>query len=473
MDKQSAEDKHRTERGFSRKDFLRLGGAGIAGVALVVGCSPIPGGGGGGGNGESEPISTDVGEMGEVTLDVWDWNTGAGAESLDAVTERLNEEFSQDNSNITIERTARPFEDLMQSVRLAASGNNPPNAANIDYGRPNMGALIEGGLLASLDEYAEAYGWNERFPESLLEQTTFANDGAEYGTGSLFGLPYAAGSTEGIYYNKSVLNNLGLELPTTLEEFENSLKAAAEAGEIPIQIGNLEQYPMINILHPIMCAINPVEYLRDFVYARNNVSFDTPETLEAVAMLGEWVENGYFTPGFNGISYDDSLVQFADGNGLYRPGNSISLPDLEADLGDDLGFFLIPPREGNSICAVGSAYGPFCIPINSEDHDAAAAYIDFICSDRAMELMAENDIVPVVPPEEAPDLEKGTARAEAFQLQSKLMENDAFVPYFSWSMPTTFDVVFPALQQFVAGEISVEQFIETTQTEYAKMTDQG
>lgn len=464
---------HVSYRALSRRDFLRLSGAGLVGVAFLGGCSPIPGASNGGTEDDGAPVSTDVAGMGEVTLDVWDWNTGSGAESLDAVTEQLNREFSGEYPNITIERTARPFEDLMQSVRLAASGNSPPNVANIDYGRPNMGALIEGGLLVSLDEYAEAYGWTGRFPESLLEQTRFSPDGSEYGTGSLFGLPYAAGSTEGFYYNKAILERLELELPRTLEEFEASLEAAAEAGEIPIQMGNLEQYPMINVLHPLLCSITSVDYLRDFVYGRNDVSFDTPETVEAVTLLRDWADRGYFTPGFNGISLNDSLAQFAAGEGLYRYGNTINLPDLEADLGEDLGFFLMPPREGNPLSAVGSAYGPFCIPANSENHDAAAAYIDYMCSERAMELMAQNDIVPVVLPEETPEFEEGTARAEAFQVQRYLMQNDAFVPYFSWSMPTTFDVVFPALQQLVAGDISVEQFVETTQSEYAKLHDRS
>lgn len=467
----SRKSTYASHRALSRRGFLRLSGAGIFGAAFLGSCSPIPGASNGGTEDDGAPVSTDVAGMGEVTLDVWDWNTGSGAERLDAVTRQLNREFSEEHSNITIERTARPFEDLMKSVRLAASGNNPPNVANIDYGRPNMGALIEGGLLASLDDYAEAYGWSGRFPASLLEQTRFSPDGSEYGRGSLFGLPYAAGSTEGFFYNRAILNRLGLELPRTLEEFEESLEVAAEAGETPIQMGNLEQYPMINVLHPIWCSITSVDYLRDFVYGRNGVSFDTPETVEAVTMLREWADRGYFTPGFNGISLTDSLAQFAAGEGLYRYGNTISVPDLEADLGEDLGYFLIPPREGSQISAVGSAYGPFCIPENSENHDAAAAYIEHMCSERAMELMGQNDIVPVVLPEEGSDFEEGTARAEAFQIQDELMENDAFVPYFSWSMPTSFDVVFPALQELVAGDISVERFVEITQSEYTESQD--
>ncbi len=99
-------------------------------------------------------------------------------------------------------------------------------------GRSDMGQFVKAGLLQSLDGYAKAYGWTDRFPESVRALASYTEDGKEFGTGNLYGLPQV-GEVVGVWYNKAKLDSLGIEAPTTTTDFEAALAKAEQAGELP------------------------------------------------------------------------------------------------------------------------------------------------------------------------------------------------------------------------------------------------
>src|SRR5699024_4783 len=107
--------------------------------------------------------------------------------------------------------------------------------------------------LQNLDPYAEAHGWTERFSESVLQNTRYTEDGVTFGAGSIFGLPQV-GEVVGVYYSKPKLNDLGLEVPQTWSEFGEQLEQIQDAGETPIMLGNLDQWPAIHVFGPTQGA---------------------------------------------------------------------------------------------------------------------------------------------------------------------------------------------------------------------------
>ena len=143
---------------------------------------------------------------------------------------------------MTVKRVKRDFGELKTLLKLAISGPNPPDVVEVNQGWPDMGRLVKAGLLLPLDNYAQAYGWNHRVSENVRSVSSWSLDGKQFGTGSLFGYT-TMGEIIGVYYNKDVLADLGLAVPTTFDEFEHALGVAKQAGEIPIQFGNNDAFP--------------------------------------------------------------------------------------------------------------------------------------------------------------------------------------------------------------------------------------
>jgi raffinose/stachyose/melibiose transport system substrate-binding protein len=125
------------------------------------------------------------------------------------------------------------------------SDEDAPDVVQANNSRSEMGQYVGAGLLVPLDDYAEAYGWFDRYPQSVRALASYSEDGSVYGEGQLYGLPQM-GEIVGLFYNKTKLDELGVEPPATTDAFVAAVEAAQEAGEVPVQFGNSEGWPGIH-----------------------------------------------------------------------------------------------------------------------------------------------------------------------------------------------------------------------------------
>jgi raffinose/stachyose/melibiose transport system substrate-binding protein len=404
----------------------------------------------------------DVAAAGNVTLTVWDQEVRGGQA---AQIKRLNQAFEEKYPNVTIERVARSFEDLNKTLKLAVSGPKAPDVVQANQGRPVMGTLVKGGLLRPIDPYAEAFGWEDRYSELLLDLNRFSSDGEEFGDGNLYGLSQV-GEIVGVFYNKSKVP----EPPATFEEFEQSLEDAKGEGDIPIQFGNLDKWPGIHEYETVLAQTADKEQVRDFVFAREGASFDTPEFQEAAEKLQAWAEAGYFTPDFNGTGYDPAWQQFAKGEGRYLIAGTWLVADIDEQMGEDAGFMLMPgSEEGADPVALGGEGLPFAITAKSDIPDVAAAYIDFITNSDAATVLAETGNLPAMPVDESA-IPQGLP-AEVFEAWGQLSESDGLIPYLDYATPTFFDEISGAIQQLLAGRQDPAEFTAGVERAYRKFTE--
>jgi raffinose/stachyose/melibiose transport system substrate-binding protein len=437
-------------------------------AALVgVGCGSPGGSADENANEQDEKASStvekpDVAAAGDVTLTVWDQEVRGGQA---AQIKRLNEQFQQKYPNVTIKRVARSFEDLNKTLKLAVSGPNAPDVVEANQGRPIMGTLVKGGLLEPLDPYAEAFGWEDRWSPLLLDLNKFSSDGNEFGSGNLYGVSQM-GEIVGVFYNKTKVS----EPPKTLDDFEASLKEAKADGDIPIQFGNLDAWPGIHEYETVLAQTADKQAVRDFVFAREGASFDTPEFQAAAEKLQQWVDAGYFTPDFNGTGYDPAWQRFAKGKGRYLIAGTWLTADLADQMGDDVGFMLMPGTdEGADPVALGGESLPWAITSQSKNKDVAAAYIDFLTDANAATVLAETNNLPAMPVDEG-SIAEGLPR-EVYTQWTRLNETDGIIPYLDYTTPTFFDDISAAIQELMGGKSDPAQFTAGVQEAFAKFAD--
>ncbi len=276
------------------------GAATVAALLFASACAP----GSDNKDDSDEPtnVKTDVAKMGKLTLTVWDQEVRGGQA---AQMEQLNQAFQARYPNIRLNRVSRSFDDLTTTLRLALSGNEPPDVVEANNGRSSMGAFVKAGQLLPLDAYAEAYGWKERYPESVLRYSRYSADGKLFGEGNLYGLPQV-GEVVGIFYNRAKLTALGIEPPKSWADFETTLATVKAEGEVPLQFGNLDKWPAVHVFGTVQSRVVPADQIATLAFGRKGASWDTPENAEAAEQLVSWVDKGYFAKGFNGQGYDAS-----------------------------------------------------------------------------------------------------------------------------------------------------------------------
>ncbi|WP_186319248.1 ABC transporter substrate-binding protein [Streptomyces sp. SAJ15] len=450
--------------GRRRRERSRALPAALAAGVLVLAAACVPGTDGSAADRPGTGVGTavpDPAKAGKVTLTVWDQEVQGGQNDE---LEQLNREFQRKYPKVTVKRVARGFTDLKATLKLALSGNNPPDVVQANQGYPDMVAFVRAGLLAPLDDYAGIYEWNTRYPTALLNLNRVSADGRRFGTGRLYGISQT-GEYIGLYYNKDVLTKAGLRPPTTWEEFTDGLARLKAAGELPVQFGNLDKYPAIHtfgVLHGRLGA----DRARATVFGRGD-GFDTAATREAAATLAHWVDRGYLPAGANGLGYDDAAKKFAAGSGGYLITGTWQLAELKRAMGDRLGFMPPPPTTvGGASVTTGGQGLAWSIAARSRHREVAAAYLDFLTSPHAADVMTRHGVLPVVPGPAARRAGPGTVDGQLVAGWERLSAADGLVPYLDYATPTFYDTLSESLQGVLAGNLSPRRFAATLQRDY-------
>ncbi|MFJ8895183.1 ABC transporter substrate-binding protein [Leifsonia sp. NPDC102414] len=427
-----------------------------AGLALgLAGCAP----GGSTAADSSRPVSKDVSGK-DVTIKILDFWQNDEGKWMDAVVK----DFEKQHPNITIKRTTQDWGQVMNTLNLRLADANGPDIALVNNGWQSMGTLAKGGRILNLDAYSKLYGWDKEIPDTISRQLEFTPDGKQMGTGSLFATPAARSSLIGLYYNKTMLDQLGLPVPTTLAEFEKDAAAIKAAGKTPIAFGSQDKGSATSILFATQNLYAPADKIGDFVYSSGNVPITDTGIVDAATDVKKWADDGWFTPNYPGIQYADAQNDFLTGKAAFRFEYTGSLAFSEAQK-QTFGYVQLPQVEGDKVVGTGASAANLAISSKSKNPDAAAAFLDFMASKTAAQEAVDHGFLPLLHsdlsiPSGNPEL------ASEITAQQALDKGNGYVPYFDWSTPTMLDTIGGQLQQLFAGQVTPQQLGEAGQKDY-------
>ena len=176
-------------------------------VLLLAACSG--GGGGGGGSASGD---------GDVTLTYWASNQGTSLDNDKEVLTPVLEEFTE-QTGVGVDLEVISWSDLQTRIQTAVTSGQAPDVVNI--GNTGAVSLQATGAFLPLDDTAmEAIGGADKFVETALE--TGGAPGTDPTSVPLYGLAY------GLYYNKAMFEDAGLQPPTTWEEMVSAAQALTD-----------------------------------------------------------------------------------------------------------------------------------------------------------------------------------------------------------------------------------------------------
>lgn len=449
-----------------RRTFL--GTTAVLGTAALAACAP---GSDSESGGKPAPkagdIQTDPAKLGDVTLTVWDQEV-RGSQN-DAI-EALIAEFGKKYPNITVKRVKQSFDDLQKQVGLALSGNDVPDVLQVNNARGDMGAFVKAGQLTDLTGYAEAYGWEKRYPASVLEKTRYSDDAVTFGEGKLWGLPQT-GEIVGIYCSTKKLEKLGVTEPTSWDDLFTLVEKAKGAGEQPIMLGNLDKWPALHVFGPLQAHYVGTEEITKLGMGNAGASWTDQPNLDALGKLAAWAKAGALGKSPNGLDYDAAWADFTKGTGVLLIGGSWLGTDMEKVMGEDLRFIAPPPGADGKLATTGGTGIPFAIPAKAKNRDAAAAYIDFITSENAMELIAKNGGMPVL---STAELAPATGiNKDIFEAFATVSTDGTLLPYLDYATPSFSDTAGAALQELIGGQKDAKATADALEKDYADFTKKG
>lgn len=311
----------------------------------------------------------------DVTVTWWVETTDQG--ELDHLQLTLVEPFEEANPGINLEITGQ--EGLQDVLRTTILGGEAPDILHT-FGPSWNAEYIDAGFMLSLDTYADLYGWQDKILPWAYATGTIDN--------SLFTLPVTFESII-MFYNKTVFEDNGWEIPTTRVELEEVAAAALEADIHPFTYGNLGAvWANGHILSGYLNNYVEQADLRDALTGAKQ--WTDPIFAEAIAMVTDDIANkGWWSGGLeNYYQYEgaDYWAELASGEAammIVGTWGFSSAPEFFGETENEWDWAPVPNmsdivRPSVYPLAIGST---IAINANSEHKDEAALVLDFLLSD--------------------------------------------------------------------------------------------
>ncbi len=298
----------------------------------------------------------------EVTF--WTLNT------RQAAVEPIVEAFNEANEDVKVTASFYDTDGIKDACKVAASSDSLPDMW-FNWGGSLGQFYVDNGKTYDLTAYAEENGWNDTFSPGALNLCTLS--------GQLCGYPTSY-NVLGVYYNKTIFEECGIEVPTTFEEFEAACATLKEAGYVPMAAAGLNGWHVmrwVELLVEHYAGAELHDKMNSFEESWNNEA-----VVQALNKYKEWVDAGYFPDGFLTADPNDTIMSFGSGEcamdiqGQWYDGQLIQ---NELDV-NNYGYFPFPSGDANRMSAF-AEMTQFNKNLTDEELDACIRFTDFYYSD--------------------------------------------------------------------------------------------
>lgn len=286
-------------------------------------------------------------------------------------TDALTEIFNKANPNVKVTVSYYSTDGIKDSCKTAAQSGSMPSMW-FNWGG-NLGQYyVDNGLTYDLTDYAAANGWSDIYASGAMDLVTLG--------GQVSGIPTSY-NVLGVYYRTDIFEQYGLEVPTTMEEFESVCATLKENGVTPMVAAGLYGW------HVMRWVEQFIEYeagadLHNELQALTT-SWDNDAVKKGLERYKKYCDAGYFPDGFVTATPDDTYMVFSTGSGamdLQGQWYDSVLQNNGVTL-ENISWFPFPNETGRM--SAFAEMNQFNKNLSEKELEAAIAYTNFLFSNES------------------------------------------------------------------------------------------
>src|SRR5215212_5113251 len=446
---------------MSRRQFLATGGKVVLGAGLA---GPILAGCGGGGGGS-----------GQMTY--WSNLEGSGPQAY--FKKNIEKPFEKANEGTDLKVTFQPPDEMDRLVRTALQGGEGPDII-MTPGPAYAQEYIDANLFAELDEYSSQYKWEDKLLGWALDLGRFED--------KLYSIPYQL-QTMILYYNKTLLQDKGMQPPKNRDELEAMAGELQGQGITPFAAGigddpaAIEWFPTVFWNH----YSGP-----DALYQAltGEIPFSDPVFVEAIELFNTYVQKGWFGGSqqkFFDNGFDALHADLGDGKAAMNIEGSWFLATINDYFGQAAGndndweWAPLPPlRDGIAPELYELGLGStLSVNRQAQNAEGAAAFIDYLVADkkRAAEWMAAvpsafNAPLPFAQSDFPLSMDDRVARQLAALSQATNAGNFGYTAWTFWP-PKSDLYIQEEMQKVLTGDITAAEFCKGLNEQFTEERKDG
>lgn len=316
----------------------------------------------------------------------------ADPEKQEAATFNIVQAFNEQNKGkYEVEFVASDTESHSKNMKLASTDGSLPDLFWVDASEAPE--YSDAGVLLDLTEFLDANADIKTALNGMEE--AFIDDNGQYG------LPYQC-NVQGIFYNKELFDNAGVEYPTdetTYEEFIEMITKLKASGVTPLAIGSKNSSFAMWEFNETLARYGWEENIDDILAGKgkfNNADLQLAfEKLQGISDAGAFPEN------MATIEYFDAKQLFNDKKAAMFGTGQWDCAEFDTNIGDKIGFWWGPQFTDSDYSQEVAMKVPSApIVVNAEAADDAARkegifeFLKFYYGQEAAEISYKGSIFP-------------------------------------------------------------------------------
>jgi raffinose/stachyose/melibiose transport system substrate-binding protein len=327
-------------------------------------------------------------------------NSGSGAFTLsmhiadplknDAATAGIVKAFEAKYPDVKINVVGQPVDQHEQQMTIAAQSNTLPDMFWVYNSLAQT--MAKNGKLLDLTPILKQSGLRSKFPQSMLSGYN--------GSGIQYGVPYQALVT-GLYYNKKILAQYNLALPTTFDDLLNVAKTLHSHGVTTISQGAKDSSFSVWAFLTMLDRFGWEQKQSGLL--DGSVSYDNSDFQKLYAHIEELAKAGAFPKNVSTQTYQQAVDTFNAGKAAFLDSGAWAAGAIQgSSVGNDVGFWPGPAFAdgvGSQQLVMNAPSAPFVVSSavgkNSKKLAAVTKFIQFYYSDAGQQILVDNAQTPV------------------------------------------------------------------------------
>lgn len=244
----------------------------------------------------------------EKTLSLW--SIATESDNMHSSYLKAIEEWEEKHEGYKIKFETFENQSYKTKIKSAVAANELPDIF-FTFGGGFSQPFAESGKVLPLDDYYENY--KDLLPEAALKNQTY--DGTIYG--STFTTPVSM-----MFYNKNIFEENNIKVPATYDELLTAVTTLKDAGITPIATSVKDTW-VLGMLHDGLTLKSAgATKLQNALLKQEGQSYNDSDMLQSAKAIVELKEKGAFEEGATGLSNDEAVQPFLDGQaGMFFTGS--------------------------------------------------------------------------------------------------------------------------------------------------------
>lgn len=307
-------------------------------------------------------------------LEIFSWWTGGGEEAgLNALIERFSEMYPEVQVvNSAVAGGSGVNARAVLTTRML--GGDPPDTFQVHAGEELNAVWVAADLMEPLNGIYEANGWLEQYPQGLLD--LISDD-----EGNIYSVPVNIHRSNVLWYVPANLEQWGVTVPATWDEFINETCPALQAADVtPLTVG--ENWTQAHLFESVALGELGVEAYNGLW--DGGTDWASPEVVAVWEKFGQILD--CTNEDRNSLSWQDASQRVAEGSAAFNIMGDWAagyfLVDLALEPGEGFAWAPAPGTDG-VFMMLSDTFG---LPVGAPNPEAVNAWLTFLGTAEAQDI---------------------------------------------------------------------------------------